>query len=173
MNGIFILAQLSGSVAERLSEIQRRYDPKLAAEGTPHITLVGSSGAGPIPSGTPTETVRRALEPIAASAPPLTLRFGPAQRFMQTEIVSLPLDPHGPLRTLHERIVTSGLPFLPSRFPFSPHCTLSFYPTLSPDTARALLAIRIPDPVRIDRLHLYLNADPQPAQALFDLSLDG
>ena len=30
---------------------------------------------------------------------------------MQTDIIVLPIDPHGPLRILHDRIITSGLPF--------------------------------------------------------------
>src|SRR6476619_7544569 len=83
-------------------------------------------------------------------APQVTLRFGPPMRFMQTEIVVLPLDPHGPLRVFHDRIASCGLPFQRARFTFSPHVTLSLYPTLTREAARDLLAMRVTEPVVID-----------------------
>jgi 2'-5' RNA ligase len=171
--GIFVLAELQGAVGARVREIQQRYDPKLARLNRPHLTLIGSSGAGPIPATTPVATLRAALEPVAAATAPMTLHFGAPIRFMQTEIVVLPLDPHGPLRSLHERIRTSGLSFAKPRFTFSPHVTLSFYPTLTKDAARDLLAIRITDPVLIDSIQVYQTYDPQPSKRLLELRLSG
>ncbi len=169
--GIFVLAELPGEAGRVVREIQQRYDPKLARLTPPHITLVGSSGVGSIPTDTPVERIRAALEPIAASTAPMSLKFGAPHRFMQTEIVSLPLDPHGPLRTLHERLARSGLPFRPARFMFSPHCTLSFYPTLSLTSERELLALRVEAPCIIEKLQIYLTRDPQPSRMLLELEL--
>jgi hypothetical protein len=101
------------------------------------------------------------------------VRFGPPVRFMQTQIVVLPLSPHGELRALHERIVTSGLPFERSRFPFSPHCTLSFYPTLTPERERALLSLRIAEPVVVDRLQFFSTVHPQAPRRILELRLSG
>jgi 2'-5' RNA ligase len=171
--GIFILAELTGDAAREVKVLQERFDPKLARLTPPHVTIIGSSGVGAIPTDTPVAHIRALLEPIAAETPPLVLRFGAPKRFMQTEIISLPLDPNGPLRTLHERIARSGLPFKRSRFLFSPHCTLSFYPTLTPATERALLAVRVEAPVEIARLQLYQTRDPQPSRLLFELPLAG
>jgi 2'-5' RNA ligase len=171
--GIFIIAELRGAVADRVREIQERYDPKLARQSPPHVTLAGSSGTGVILPDTSAAELRAALEPIAASTPPLRLRFGPPMRFMQTNIVSLPLDPHGPLRTLHERIKSSGLRFEPARFAFTPHCTLNFYRTLTPQAARELLRLRITDEVVIDRLSAYRSAEPQPPRWLVEVTLGG
>ena len=92
---------------------------------------------------------------------------------MQTDIISLPLDPHGPLRALHERLARSGLPFKRSRFLFSPHCTLTFYPTLTPRHERELLAVRVTAPAIIDTLQVYLTRDPQPSALLLRLPLTG
>jgi 2'-5' RNA ligase len=171
--GIFVLAELGGVAGERIAEIQRRYDPKLAASSTPHVTLIGSSGAGPIvPSTSPAE-LRAALEPIAESTAPMALGLGAPMRFMQTEIVVLPLSPHGPLRALHERILSSGLRFGRARFAFSPHATLSFYPTLTPAARRELLALRVREPAVVERLTCYFTNDPQPRVKLLDLALDG
>lgn len=171
--GIFVLAPVCGPVGERILELQRRYDPKLAAAHAPHVTLVGSSGVGPIEAGTSLEAVRAALEPIARATPPVEVRFGAPTRFMQTNIVSLPLDPNGPVRALYERLRGSGLPFGPARFAFTPHVTLSYFPTLDRQRERELLAVRIPEPVVLARLELSLTNDPQPPRRLFELPLGG
>lgn len=171
--GIFILTELPGEAGEQIRALQQRFDPKLARLTPPHVTLAGSSGVGPIPTDTPVERLHEVLAPIAASTAPMSLQFKPPHRFMQTDIVSLPLDPHGPLRALHERIARSGLPFRSARFQFSPHCTLSFYPTLTPQKERELLAVRVTAPARIERLQIYLTRDPQPARKLLDLALVG
>ena len=171
--GIFVLAELPGEAGEIIRGLQQRFDPKLARLTPPHLTLVGSSGVGSIPTDTPVERIREALAPIAESTAAMTLPFGKPHRFMQTEIVSLPLDPHGPLRTLHERIARSGLPFRPARFMFTPHCTLSFYPTLTPARERELLAIRVTSPCIVDCLQVYLTRDPQPSKKLFEMPLTG
>jgi hypothetical protein len=48
-SGIFIIAPIGGEVGARISELQRQYDPRLAAmDQAPHVTLAGSSGMGPI-----------------------------------------------------------------------------------------------------------------------------
>jgi hypothetical protein len=170
-NGIFIIAELGGEAGQRIREINERYDPKLARYKAPHVTITGSSGAGPIPSTVTMSDLWDKLAPITTSTAPIVLRFGPPMRFMQSEIVVLPLDPHGPLRQLHDRIATCGLPFQRARFTFSPHATLSLYPTLTRDTERELLAMRIREPVTIDRLTVYQTLDPQPSKKLLELPL--
>jgi len=171
--GIFILAELEGPAGARIAEINRRFDPRLAAMRTPHLTLAGSSGAGPLPPTTPIEEIRRALEPIARETPPLALPFGRPHRFMQSDVVVLPLDPHGPIRALHERIRATGLPFAHPKFTFTPHVTLSMFRELSRETARELLAIRVTEPCVIEHLRVYLTRDPQPSVLLLELGLTG
>ena len=171
--GIFVIAEIKGRAAKRIRAIQKRFDPRLAKEWPPHVTLAGSSGMGPIARDTSADELRRVLEPIAAATPPLVLPFGAPQRFMQTEIVSLPLDPHGPLRELHERIKTSGLRFARPRFSFSPHVTISFYPTLTAQRARELLALRVTEPAELRTLHAYRHRDPLPPEPLVEVALAG
>ena len=173
INGIFIIASIGETATERIAAIQREFDPKLAATSPPHLTIAGSSGVGPMDPTTPVAEIRAALEPIAASTAPLVLPFGMPIRFMQTTIIVLPLDPHGPLRTLHERIATSGLRFERPRFTFTPHTTLSFYPTHPPSTLRRLLSIRVEEPAMIERISIQHTMDPQPSRTLFELDLTG
>ncbi|HJU64292.1 MAG TPA: 2'-5' RNA ligase family protein, partial [Gemmatimonadaceae bacterium] len=126
---------------------------------------------GPMPIDTPASRIRELLSGIVADTPPISVHLGRPMRFMQTDIVVLPLDPHGPLRTLHERIARSGLVFERSRFPFAPHCTLSFYPTLTPELRRKLFAVRVEEPVLIERLQFYATVNPQPGRRVLELVL--
>jgi hypothetical protein len=113
------------------------------------------------------------LGPIAEATAAFSLYFDPPMRFMATEIIVLPLDPHGPLRVFHDQVASSGLPFQQARFTFSPHCTLSLYPTLTRETERALLSVRITEPVIIDRVTMYQTLDPQPSKKMLELKLTG
>jgi 2'-5' RNA ligase len=173
LNGIFILAELPSEVAERIRAINERYDPKLSRYKPPHLTITGSSGAGPIPPSVTVEEIREKLEPIARDTAPITLSFQPAQRFMQTNIIVLPIDPHGPLRILHDRIISGGLPFTRARYTFSPHSTLSLYQSLDAKSIRELLKTRIPDPFVITAIQIYHTRDPQPSRKLLELPLAG
>src|SRR5216110_3319039 len=151
-SGIIILSELRGELRDRVLEIQRRFDPKLAKGQTPHVTITGSSGMGPFPARTSAKALREALDPIARATEPMSLPFLPPMRFMQSNVVVLPLNPHGPLRVLHDRIKKSGLRFEPARFTFTPHVTLSFFRELSDAEEEALLSLRIKGPVLIDHI---------------------
>jgi 2'-5' RNA ligase len=172
-SGIVILAELHGELRARILEVQRRYDPKLAAGVPPHVTITGSSGMGPIPPATPTAQLRVALEPIAKDTAPMTLHFGRPHRFMQTDIVVLPLDPNGPIRALHERIRASGLPYEQPRFTFTPHVTLTFFRQLEAKAVRTLLAMRFDDPVVIDRISAHKTVNIVNTRKLLELELTG
>lgn len=171
--GIVILSELRGPIREQILEIQRQFDPRLAAGLPPHLTLTGSSGMGPIATHTTVEQLRKALEPVARETAPMTLSFLRPKRFMQTNVVVLPLDPHGPIRALHERIKKSGLPYERPRFTFTPHVTLSFFREISPSEAKALLALRVTDPVVIDRISAHRTVNIINSTKLLELPLLG
>ena len=46
--GIIVMSELRGELAARVLDIQRRVDPRMAAELPPHVTITGSSGMGPL-----------------------------------------------------------------------------------------------------------------------------
>ena len=172
-SGIVILAELQGELRDRILEVQRRYDPKLAAGVPPHVTITGSSGIGPISTATTTDELRAALVPIARDTAPMRLHFRRPHRFMQTDIIVLPLDPHGPLRALHERIRTSGLRYEQPRFTFTPHVTLTLFRQLPPAEVRALLALRFEEPVVIDRISAHKTVNIVNTRKLLELELTG
>lgn len=171
--GIVILAELDGAMRDRVLEIQRQFDPKLAASLPPHVTLTGSSGMGPVPAGTTAAELRKALEPVARVTPPMSLRVSRPKRFMQSRVVVLPLDPHGPLRELHDRILRSGLAYEQPRFTFTPHVTLNLYRELPPDELRDLLAIRISEPVHVNRIAAFRTVGATGTKLLLELPLTG
>lgn len=173
VSGIFITTELEGELAERIHTLQMEFDPKMGRYLPPHITLIGSSGSGPVPPDTPVALMKEKILPIGASTAPITLCFGPPERFVQREIVSLRLDPHGPLRALHERLKICGLPFMPSRYPFTPHCTINLYPTLTAANLKKMLAVREDEPFTVHTLCVYHTREPQPPTLLFKAQLEG
>jgi len=173
MNGIFITVELEGELAERIHALQEEFDPKMARALPPHITLTGSSGAGPLPPDTSIAELKARILPIAATTAPITLRFGLPERFVGRNIVSLRLDPHGPLRELHEKLKSSGLRFAPARYAFTPHCTLNLYPELTQSNLRKMLAVRVEDAFTVRRLRVYHTQDPQAPVLLFEAPLTG
>jgi 2'-5' RNA ligase len=128
---------------------------------------------GPIAADTMVDELRERLAPIAESTAPITIHFGRPTRFMQTEIVVLPLDPHGPLRTLHERIKTSGFRAAAPRFFYTPHVTLSLYREQPESVRKELLALRFDEPVVISEIEVDLTRETGESRELVRFSLNG
>ena len=170
-HGIYIVADLLGPEGVRIATLQRELDPKLANLGRPHVTLTGSSGLGILATGTPDSTVIAAMERVADEVAPLDFVFGAPERFPQTNIIMLPLPVHGPVRWLHDRIGASGLPFAPVRFAFTPHCTVHFFRTMTPETWERARRFRVRAPIRVERLQAYDTRDPQPARLICEVTL--
>lgn len=171
--GVIVMTELTGALAEQVLEMQKRVDPRMAAELPPHITIAGSSGMGPISPNVTDETLRHVLVPIAESVAPFEVRLGPPTRFMQSTVVVMLIDPNGPIRALHERIKSSGLPYEQPRFTFTPHLTLSFYPELTAERMRELSRIRFDEPVRIDAVQVYRATDLTRTRKVLHLPLAG
>lgn len=173
VEGIFITVELEGDLGKRIHAHQLEFDPKMANYLPPHVTVIGSSGAGPIPADIPLAEMKAKVGAVAESMAPVAVRFGPPERFVQREIVSLPLDPHGPMRALHERLKSCGLPFMQARYPFTPHCTINLYPTLTPANLKRMLAIRESEEFLVHTLCVYHTKEPQKPKLLFRAALRG
>jgi 2'-5' RNA ligase len=169
--GVVVMFELTGALGERLRALHARYDPRMAAELPPHITITGSSGMGPIASDTTDEALRIALEPVASEIAPFSVRLEPPMQFMQSTVVVMPIDPNGPIRALHERIKLSGLRYEAPRFTFTPHLTLSFYPQLARERLRELLRFRVDEPVLINAVQAYRAVDLTRTKRVLELPL--
>jgi 2'-5' RNA ligase len=169
--GIIVMSELKGDVAARVLEVQRRFDPRMAAELPPHVTITGSSGVGPIFPDTTDTDVIDALSRVAGASVPFEVTLQPPTRFMQSPVVVMLIDPNGPIRALHERVKSSGLSQERPRFTFTPHVTLSFYPELSRDALRELTRFRVNEPITIDRIQAYRALDLTRTIKVVDLPL--
>jgi 2'-5' RNA ligase len=169
--GIIVMSELRGPLAARVRLIQQRFDPRMAAELPPHITIAGSSGMGPISVSTTDDELRTALTPVAQATPPFSVQLQPPRQFMQSVVVTLQIDPNGPIRALHERIKSSGLRYEQARFTFTPHLTLSFYPELSREKLNELLRERISEPLLIDSIQVYRAMDLTRTYKVLELEL--
>jgi 2'-5' RNA ligase len=169
--GIIVMSELKGDVADRVLEVQRRFDPRMAAELPPHVTITGSSGVGPIFPDTSDDEVIAALTRVASASAPFEVTLQPPTRFMQSPVVVMLIDPNGPIRALHERVKLSGLSQERPRFTFTPHVTLSFYPELSRDAFRELMRFRANEPITIDRIQAYRALDLTRTIKVVDLPL--
>jgi 2'-5' RNA ligase len=172
-SGIIIIAPLESPLRERILALQEQFDPKLAALQPPHVTITGSSGMGPISTRTTLDELRAELQPVAATTAPMALPLGTPMRFMQSNVVVLPLDPHGPLRALHDRIRACHLLAEQPRFTFTPHITLNFFPEPTPERLREMLAVRIAEPVVIRRLQCHETHDLTRTRRVLELELTG
>ena len=172
-DGIFIVADLFGDEAERIAALQRELDPKFAKLFRPHVTLAGSSGVGVLRADMPADEVRDALLPVGNAMAPLDFIFGVPERFPATNIIMLPLPVHGPVRWLHDRIATCGLPFAAPKFAFTPHCTVHFYRTMTDDTLRRAQRFRVRAPIRVERIQAYVSREPQAAELVCEIMLRG
>ncbi|MGH7615846.1 MAG: 2'-5' RNA ligase family protein [Gemmatimonadaceae bacterium] len=171
--GTVVMFELAGPLAARVRELHAAFDPRMAAELPPHITITGSSGMGPIAPEVTDEELRRALEPVALEIAPFSVRLEAPMQFMQSTVVVMPINPNGPIRSLHEQIKMAGLPYEPPRFTFTPHLTLSFYPELTRERLRELLRFRVSEPVLIDAIQAYRAADLSQTTRVLDLPLGG
>ncbi len=172
-DGIFIVADLHGEEADRIAALQRELDPKFANLFRPHVTLTGSSGAGVLPLDTPNAVLEAALSRVGEAVAPLDFVFGAPERFPATNIIMLPLPVHGPVRWLHDRIATCGLPFAAPKFAFTPHCTVHFFRTMTDAAWQRARRFRVRGPIRVDRIQAYATREPQPATQLCEIVLRG
>ena len=107
----------------------------------------------------------------------MTLHFEVPMRFMQSDVVVLPIDPNGPVRALHEsmaeRIRAAKIVTERPRFTFTPHCTLSFYRELPAGELRELLAMRFDESFTVDAVQAYRATGPRGTQRILELALRG
>jgi len=90
---------------------------------------------------------------------------------MQSNTFVLPVDPHGPIRALHDRVARSGLPFQPAKFTFTPHVTLNYFATLTNDQVAHLLRERVTEPLLVDHLQCSLAREPESPAVICELPL--
>lgn len=121
------------------------------------VTVAGSSGVGTLAPDQDVRQVFSTLDRIAADTPVIAGRFGSMLRFPDTDIFVLTMEDPQPFIDLHQRIRESEIEFLPSPFPFMPHCTVrgQVVGAAGPKEAEELLDLTIDKPFRCEMLSTY------------------
>lgn len=151
----YLCLDLPAPAADQVLRIRRANHDAFRAALPAEITVAGSGGLGVVSPGQDLETVFAALDQVAAAAPPIAASFGPVRRFPHTDIFVLTLVDETPFRVLQQRLASAGIRFVPSPFPFTPHCTLRSRSPVSASDASALLALRITDGFVLEFLTAY------------------
>ena len=171
-SGIFVIAPIGGDVGARIAELQRQYDPRLGALGqAPHVTLVGSSGMGPIAPDTTREELSRAARAHRRGHPADRPPLRPADALHADTDRRAPArparPPPHPARAPQDGGLPRGAPALLL------HAARDAQPPSRAATRRlaSLLRERFDEPVTIDSLEAHLTKDTGESRELVRVSL--
>lgn len=152
----YICLDVPMPAAQQIMDIRVRSHDTFRSALPVEITLTGSSGIGVFDATQDEKMAFSLLDTIAAETEPLQATFGKVLRFPSTDIFVLTLTDERPFRVLHERIVSSGIRFLASPFPYTPHCTLRSRSPVSEEEAAETLSLRISQSFLLDTLSVYM-----------------
>ena len=88
------------------------------------ITLAGSSGCGPIPTGTDVSLVIEEVSEILKDIHSFQQHFTEWRVFPNTTIAYLAPSDRSIFDLLHRSLLDSKIPYSPIDFPYNPHCTI-------------------------------------------------
>jgi 2'-5' RNA ligase len=168
----YICLDVPMPVAQQIMDIRLRSHDTFRAALPVEITLTGSSGIGVFDARQDEKMAFALLDAIAAETEPLPVTFGKVLRFPSTDIFVLTLTDERPFRMLHERIVSSGIRFQPSPFPYTPHCTLRSRSPVSEEETADLLSLCISQSFLLDTLSVYM-LETLPMTLLHEVKLTG
>ncbi len=125
------------------------------------ITVAGSSGIGPIPSGADKNETEAALKSVLARLKPFRVQFQEIRRFPNTNIFYLAPENRQPFDHIHEILKSSGIFYGPNPWPYNPHCTLRGGPMTDSASAEDIFRLSFPkQDFVIDTLSIY-EFDPR------------
>ncbi len=111
------------------------------------ITIAGSSGVGTVSQDQDSQEFVEMLERIAAVTPPIEMKFKGVGSFPNSGVFFLEPSDQSPFRSLHQRLVNSGLKFRFSPFPYFAHCSIMNDSTMSVRNREAILTLDFPKSV--------------------------
>ena len=139
----YIVLDLPPPIKEWVSAVRSKFDA-YQAQLPPEITVAGSSGIGVLAENQEAEFVFRAVKKVALEFLPIHTAFVSIERFPSVPVFWLkPMD-REPFDMLHSALSAAGIKFLPSPFPFNPHCTLSSTVQHSDVEVGELLELSVP-----------------------------
>ena len=155
----YIVADIPSPMAEQIQVFRSRFDAE-RANMPAEVTLTGSCGVGTVSPGQEVDFVIREIDRIASQFDPFEAAFSHVERFNNTDIYFLTFQNPEPFLRLHQALAASSIVFVPSPFPYMPHCTLKLRKHPSEQELLELFFLDVPqEPFQIDMLSLYSLSD--------------
>jgi len=165
----YIVLELPEPISSTIHSIRAELGDDFQASMPNEITIVGSSGVGPVAQDQDPDEFFKAINEIAASTPPITVSFDKVHRFPGTDIVVMKLLDDSLIRSLHQRFVESGIKFQDTDFAYEPHCTLRSKSPLTDHEMEKLSKLKIEGNFTLHTLSVY--AMPPPGKLLHTVQL--
>lgn len=119
----YVVAEIPEPIRSKIQALRELFSTSTAFLPV-EITLLGSSGLGPIPVGTSIQLIEEQIDSLFSTVTPWVVSFSEIRVFPNTSIAYLAPRDRRPFDRLHEALRNSLLPYSTSPFPFNPHCTL-------------------------------------------------
>jgi 2'-5' RNA ligase len=161
----YAVLDLPEPIAGRVMEIRRKHRDAFRSALPAETTVIGSSGVGCFKAGTPAVEVFDVLDRIATATAPIHTALDGVTRFPNTDIFVFTFSDETALRSLHQRIVSSGLTFEENPWPFGPHVTLRSRSPITDDDVASLYQERIPGDFELGQMSVYQLDEGQSADA--------
>jgi 2'-5' RNA ligase len=139
----YVVLDMPPPIWKHVKSIRERYASPLTILPV-EITVIGSSGIGTFHKEQDIDAAFELIDSVAASFAPFTTAFLRVTTFPNTGVFYYePSDPQ-PFIELQSDIVSTGLKFNESPFPFTPHCTIVKFDNPSQELVNEMLSLPVP-----------------------------
>jgi 2'-5' RNA ligase len=151
----YVVLDMPPPIWKHVKSIRERYASPLAILPV-EITVIGSSGIGTLHEEQEIDAAFEHVDSVAANFAPFITAFSRVTTFPNTGVFYYePKDPH-PFIKLQSEIVSTGLKFKESPFPFTPHCTIVKLDNPSQELVNEIMSLPVPrETFALDALSVY------------------
>jgi len=152
----YILFELPETITGLVNGFRKRFDPSRSGLNA-EVSIIGSSGAGPVSPGQPPQKVFGEIDRIAGKLNSFQAGFNAVDSFPGTGIYFFTMTEEGIFRRIHQLFREAEIQYLPSPFPYCPHCTLTLFEKPLPAAAIwEITALPVPkERFEIDNISVY------------------
>jgi 2'-5' RNA ligase len=152
---LYVCCNISGEAANHIQSLRNKYD-SFTAQLPVEITIIGSSGIGPILKNEPAEIIKYEFIRAASGVQSFGFTFQEIDNFQSTMVYYLKPNNREYFDELHNNFKKMKLVFAPNKFPYNPHCTISCNPNLSEKQQSEIKnEIYFKEIIRIESISLY------------------
>ncbi len=150
----YIVADIPEPIRSKIQAMRESFGTPTALLPV-EITLLGSSGVGPIPAGTSIQAIQEQIDLLFAPIAPWNASFAEIRAFPNTAIAYLSPSDRDCFDRIHAILRGSAIPYTESAFPFNPHCSLRSGAATPQELSRVLEHSFPVEPFRIDTISVY------------------